>query len=98
MNIKALVGTAVIIAWLLALSFLLVGCTENVRTRFYGGYSVVELPCDQKFVNVTWKDTSMWYAYRPMQANEEPVKVTSRERSAFGVIEGHIVFIESRCH
>lgn len=36
------------------------GCSENSRAKAFGGTMNFEVPSDQAFVNVTWKDESLW--------------------------------------
>lgn len=73
-----------------------ISCTENVRARSWGGSQVIKIPCNQKIFDVTWKNTDLWYATRPMLENEEPVKVTFKEKSSFGLNEGTITFVECK--
>lgn len=47
-----------------------------------------------KFVVATWKDTQLWYAYRPRRADEKPETVTLQEQSSFGLVEGRVIFTE----
>lgn len=75
---------------------LTVGCTENVRTKKFGGKSTITLPPGQKLVNVTFKDANLWYLTRPMGTNENPEVFSFVEKSNFGVMEGKITFIESK--
>lgn len=84
---------------LLAASAALVGCTENVRSRAWGGNMTVNLPPNQKLVNVTWKTTegsSLWYLTRPMHSNECAETFTFQEKSSFGMMEGAVKFVESK--
>lgn len=77
--------------------FMASGCTENARVKAYGGTAVVQVPPGQKLIDVTWKDGSqIWYLTRPMQSNEFPETFSFREKSSFGMIEGTMVFQESR--
>ena len=71
-------------------------CTENLRTRKYGGTTVVELDTGQKLVEVTWKETSLWYLTEPMEPGYEPKTKVFQEDSRFGVMEGKVVFHERR--
>lgn len=72
------------------------GCTENLRTRRYGGTSVVELDPGQKLVEVTWKEASLWYLTEPMEPGYEPKTKMFQEDSRFGVMEGKVIFHERR--
>lgn len=70
------------------------GCTENIRTKRYGGTMKVDLPAGQKLVTATWKDTELWYLTRPMRSNEVPETCTFQEKSAHGLVEGTVIFHE----
>lgn len=69
-------------------------CTENQRAKQFGGTATVDLPKGTKFVNATWKEDALWYAYRPARVGEMPETVTLREQSSFGLIEGEVRFNE----
>ncbi len=73
---------------------LLTNCTENHRAKQFGGTVTVDLPPGTKFVTATWKDTSLWYAYRNAQPDEKPEKITLKEQSSFGLLQGEVVFNE----
>ena len=69
-------------------------CTENLRTRRYGGTSTVELEPGQKLIEVTWKEASRWYLTEPMEPGYEPKTKVFQEDSRFGVMEGKVIFYE----
>jgi hypothetical protein len=75
---------------------LLSGCTANQRAKSWGGKSEINLPNGKKLVNVTWKDRDMWYLVRPMKSNEAAETYEFCEKSAFGMIEGKVIFKESK--
>lgn len=70
------------------------GCTDNLRTKAYGGSMTIDLPPGQKLVNVTWKETQIWYLTRPAKAGELPETLTFKEKSDYGVLEGTVIFKE----
>lgn len=74
----------------------LVGCTDNIRAKHFGGTANVELPKGQKLVTATWKDAQLWYLYQPMSATDQPKDSYLREQSNYGVVQGTVVFHESR--
>lgn len=74
----------------------LVGCTENIRARTYGGTMEINLPCNQKLFDITWKETQFWYATRPMRENDFPDTYRFQEKSSWGALEGTIVINECR--
>lgn len=71
-------------------------CTENLRARTYGGTTTVELDPGQKLLEVTWKETSLWYLTEPMEPSYEPKTKVFQEDSRFGVMEGKVIFVEHR--
>ncbi len=78
---------------LLALTSL-IGCTENKRAKSYGGTAELTLPAGQKLVNVTWKDSNLWYLTRPMTSSDSAVIYSFHEESSFGVWEGTYIIKE----
>ncbi|MGE5370431.1 MAG: hypothetical protein ACM3QZ_00445 [Solirubrobacterales bacterium] len=81
------------LVFLLIVGLLLVaGC--NPIARKYGGRVTSKLPENQKLVNVTWKEDSLWLLTRPMRPGEKPETYTFREDSTFGVLEGKVIIVE----
>lgn len=74
----------------------LTSCTENSRAKAWGGTATVDLPVNTKIINATWKDQELWYLTRPMRADEVAETATLHEQSSFGLIEGKVVFKESK--
>ena len=70
----------------LAAVALLASCTENDRVKNWGGNGTIKLPVGQKLVNVTWKDTELWYITRPMTVNDYPETYTLKEKSSYGMV------------
>ena len=75
----------------------LLACTENQRSRAFGGTMEVKVPCDQSVFDVTWKGEDLWYATQPANAGWRPETKHFKEYSSYGVIEGEVVLVESRC-
>ena len=71
-------------------------CTENLRARNYGGTTTIELDPGQKLIEVTWKETSIWYLTEPMEPGYEPKTKVFQEDSRFGVMEGKVIFHERK--
>ena len=57
-------------------------CTENERVKAWGGEGTIKLPKGRKLVNVTWKETQIWYLTRQMDS--------------YGVIEGTYKIVETK--
>jgi len=82
---------------LLVAGLSMVSCTPNTQTKVFGGTMTIKLPPGQKLVNVTWKDNnSLWYLTRPARADEPAETSTFKEDSSLGIIEGKVIFVESR--
>jgi len=86
-----------LLIFLLTVSLLIfTGCTENARVKTFGGSGSFELPKGEKLVNVTWKNSDMWYLSRPMHENEFPETYTFQEKSSFGIAEGTFTIYETK--
>lgn len=90
---------------------LLAGCDGTpLAARKFGGTTKIDLPVNQKLVNVTWKDNdnsppSLWILTRPMRKAGDTTRSASlfddfaetytfKEKSTFGVIEGTVIIVE----
>jgi len=82
---------------MILISIILIGCTENIRARSFGGETTINLPCDTKLFDVTWKNANLWYAVRKMKPNDNIETYDFIEDSSWGAFEGKVVFVEKRC-
>ncbi len=71
-------------------------CTEQIRTRQFGGKMEIRLPAGQELMEATWKDDDLFYLTRPMAPDYVPVTKTFQESSSWGVMESTVYFIETR--
>lgn len=85
---------AILAIVLVAAIAVLSGCQWATKT--VGGSYTVELPADTKLVNVTWKDSNLWYLTRPMEEDDEAETYKFHEDSNFGVLEGTVTIIETK--
>ena len=69
-------------------------CTENNRVKNWGGDGTLTLPRGQKLINVTWKESQIWYLTRPMTPQDSCQVYTFHESSSWGVMEGTYTIIE----
>ena len=81
---------------MVALSFVVMSCTDNNSARNYGGTMTINLPKGEKLITATWKEDQIWYLTRPIEANEKPIESKFREKSPHGLVEGTVIFKESR--
>ena len=77
--------------------FLILACTDNQRTKAFGGSMSVEVPCNQQVFDVTWKEQNLWYATQPAPSDWKPAQKRFTEYSSYGMIQGEVVLNESRC-
>jgi hypothetical protein len=61
-----------------------------------GGDYTVELKEGQKLVNVTWKESELWYFTKPMTEDDVAETYTFQEDSTMGVLEGTVTIVESK--
>jgi hypothetical protein len=71
-------------------------CTENERVKAWGGEGTINLPKGRKLVNVTWKETQIWYLTRQMDSNDVVETYEFHEESSYGVIEGTYKIVETK--
>ena len=71
-------------------------CTENKRVKNWGGEGTINLPKGRKLVNVTWKNTQVWYLTRPMTSTDVAETYQFHEESSWGVMEGTYNIIETK--
>lgn len=83
-----------ILGLFLLASTLILGCTKNERVRMFGGKKEITLPPHQRLVNVTWKDTDLWYLTRPENNNEPCHTYTFTEDSTWGLANGTVAIKE----
>lgn len=93
---KTVVSVIVIVAVTFFLAFMNSGCTENQRAKSFGGSTTKNLPKGHKLVTATWKNSQLWYLSRPMRNDEVPETYEFIEISNFGLMEGKVVFVESK--
>jgi len=71
-------------------------CTENSRVKNFGGEGTINLPKGRKLVNVTWKETQVWYLTRPMNSTDVAETYQFQEESSWGVMEGTYNIVETK--
>lgn len=81
-------------AVLLAMAVVVAGCTENIRSRKFGGTSRIDLPAGEKLVTMTWKKSNLWYLTRVMKEGESAERYVFRESSNWGALEGKVLVQE----
>lgn len=74
----------------------LMSCTDNARSRRFGGSQEIRLPVGAKLINITWKENGIWYLTRSMRSDEKEESYKFSEKSSWGVVEGEINIIETK--
>ncbi len=91
---KIIIITAI---WMVVvLVCLLASCTDNSRVKNWGGEATLHLPKGQKLLNVTWKESQLWYLTRPMTDKDVPETYSFHEESSWGMVEGTYTIVESK--
>jgi hypothetical protein len=81
---------------LVTISLIATSCTENERVKNFGGEGTINLPAGRKLVNITWKDTEIWYLTRKMKDTDSAETYQFQEESSWGTIEGVYNIVESK--
>jgi hypothetical protein len=66
----------------------------NYVARFYGGTTTIELEKDQKLLNASWKQDSLWILTRARKPDEPIETYKYKEDSTFGVLQGTVNIVE----
>jgi hypothetical protein len=80
----------------IAIIALSTSCTQNARVKAFGGEGTINLPKGRKLVNVTWKETQVWYLTRPMHKDEVAETYQFQEESSWGMVEGTYNLVETK--
>lgn len=65
----------------------LTSCTDNQRARSFGGTEEITLETHEKFINITWKETSLWVITQDTMTG----LYYAREKSSFGIMQGKVI-------
>jgi len=85
-----------VMAVILMSAIVFIGCTRNEIARNYGGKQEIRLEPGQRLVEATWKENDLWYLTEPMDSEYVPKVKHFKESSSWQVLEGEVIFIESR--
>lgn len=80
---------------IITIAFITCGC-DNFTTKHFGGTTTINLEPGEKLIEATWKDSNIWYLVEPMEDDYIPKTKVFKECSIFGVMEGKIIFIETK--
>ena len=72
-----------------------VGC-GNSMARNWGGTVNTTLPANKKLMNVTWKDSDLWFLVRDMKPGETAETYEFIEDSNMGWKSGKVIIKETK--
>lgn len=72
-------------------------CNESYQSRIAGGTMKVNIPKGYRLIEATWKDgANLWYLVEPMDSDYTPKEKMLIEKSAIGIVQGQVIFVESK--
>lgn len=74
----------------------LTACSCQYVTKNFGGEMTVYLDKNEKLVNVTWKEDSLWFLTKPMTEDDVAETYQFKEDSEFGIMEGIVTIVETK--
>lgn len=80
---------------IIAIAFITCSCDKSI-TKHFGGTTTINLEPGEKLIEATWKDSNVWYLVEPMEDDYVPKTKVFKESSKFGVMQGKIIFIETK--
>lgn len=72
------------------------GCSEQSMTRSWGGEMEVSLEPNEKLLEVTWKEDSLWFLTRPMTDKDSEEIYKFYEKDTLGMLEGCVTIKENK--
>lgn len=75
------------------LSIFVPGCKQRM-TRNLGGSMTYTLEPQQRLINVTWKDNSLWVLTEARPTEVPPKTYKLQEKSSLGVLQGTVTIKE----
>lgn len=92
---KKILSTLIVIGCLIG-GYLIFHSCDNHMAREYGGTVTVKVDHGYKVTAATWKQNELWYFIEPMEETYTPKTKYLKESSEYGMLEGKVVFKESR--
>lgn len=87
--------TILVIVLILAMLFVLSGCTEQEMAKSFGGEYTVELEQGKELVNLTWKENELWILVKDRDPDQTPQSYTFFQDSNYGIFEGTVFINEN---
>ncbi len=82
--------------FLIMMSLICLTSCEQQLAKSLGGTTTIKLQPGERLLECTWKGDEIWYLVEPMDSNYIPKTKEFKENSVMGVIEGKVIFIETR--
>lgn len=82
----------IILAITIFLAIAFSGC--NAIARQWGGTTTVNLEPGRKFVDIIWKDNSLWVLTKEMDEDDTAETYYFEEDANFGILEGTVIIVE----
>lgn len=89
-----MVGCIVLVLFLVIM--IAPSCSEQGKTRGYGGTMDLELEPNDKLMEITWKDDSLWILTKAMTEDDVAENYKFYEKSSLGVVEGCVNIKEKK--
>ena len=85
-----------IIVAILAVAMALAMSSCNAVAKNWGGTATVDLEPGRKFVDITWKEDSLWVLTKDMGADDVAETYYFEEDANFGILEGTVIIREHK--
>lgn len=92
---KKILSTLIVIGCLIG-GFLIFHSCDNHIARSFGGTVTINVDPGYKVTEATWKQNELWYFIEPMEETYTPKTKYLKESSEYGMLEGKVIFKESR--
>ena len=93
---KKILSTLIVIGCLIGGFLIFHSCDNPKIARSFGGTVTINVDPGYKVTEATWKQNGLWYFIEPMEETYTPKTKYLKESSEYGMLEGKVVFKESR--
>lgn len=71
-------------------------CSAQSRAKNFGGTINIDLEPNDKLLEITWKDDSLWILTKQMQENDIAEEYKFQEKDSLGLLEGTVTIKETK--
>lgn len=94
---QKVIGVGIVIFFLIVvLISCSTSCSDQGMTRSYGGTEEVNLEPNRKLIEITWKDTDLWYLTRAMTEDDVAEDYIFQQKHSVGWVEGKVIIHERK--